>query len=73
MYEYLPILIVGAIIGAFTLVFTVAYLVEKNRKEKAEFDRHMEDREIIRRLLVYARPYRRAFGIVLVLLVFSIA
>lgn len=73
MYEYLPILIVGAIIGIFTLVFTIAWLAEKNRKEKAEFDRHMDDREIIRRLLVYAQPYRKAFGIVLVLLVFSIA
>ncbi|MGN0713244.1 MAG: ABC transporter ATP-binding protein, partial [Anaerovoracaceae bacterium] len=73
MYEYLPILIVGAIIGVFTLVFTIAYLAEKNRKEKVEFDRHMDDREIIRRLLVYAQPYRKAFGIVLVLLVFSIA
>lgn len=73
MYEYLPILIVGAIIGVFTLVFTMVYLAEKKRKEKTEFDRHMEDREIIRRLLVYARPYRKSFGIVLVLLVFSIA
>ena len=73
MYEYLPILIVGAIIGVFTLIFTIAWLAEKNRKEKAEFDRHMDDREIIRRLLVYAQPYRKAFGIVLVLLVFSIA
>ena len=32
MYEYLPILIVGAIIGVFTLVFTMVYLAEKKRK-----------------------------------------
>ena len=47
MHEYLPILIVGAIIGVFTLIFTIAWLAEKNRKEKAEFDRHMDDLVII--------------------------
>ena len=32
MREYLPILILGAIIGMFTLIFVTAYLLEKNKK-----------------------------------------
>ena len=33
MREYLPILIVGAIIGVFTIVFVVLYTLEKNKKK----------------------------------------
>ena len=51
MREYLPILILGAIIGVFTLVFVTIYALEKNKKESMGFDRHMKDGEIIRRLL----------------------
>ena len=50
--EYLPVLIVGAIIGTFALVFIFAYLALRRRKEEGEDnDRHMADGEIIRRLL----------------------
>ena len=31
MGEYLPLLIVGAIIGVFTLFFVAAYALEKNK------------------------------------------
>ena len=31
MREFLPILIVGAIIGVFTVIFLVAYALEKNK------------------------------------------
>ena len=41
MREYLPILIVGAAIGFFTLIFVAAYALEKNKKETMGFDRHM--------------------------------
>ena len=57
MYEYLPVWIVGAIIGVFTLIFTFVYAREKNKKETMGFDRHMADGVIIRRLMVYAKPY----------------
>ena len=50
MNEYLPVLIVGAIIGLFSVFFLTAYALEKNKKESMGFDRHMDDREIIRRL-----------------------
>ena len=32
MREYLPLLILGAIIGTFTVVFLLAYALEKNKK-----------------------------------------
>ena len=40
MREYLPLLIVCAIIGVFTVFFLVAYALEKNKKESMGFDRH---------------------------------
>ena len=72
MREYLPILIVGAIIGVFTLIFTVAYALEKNKKESMGFDRHMADGEIVRRLLRYAGPYWKQFAVALLVMVISI-
>ena len=33
MHEYLPVLILGAIIGTFTVIFLVVYALEKNKKE----------------------------------------
>ena len=33
MNDYLPILIVGAIIGVFTLIFLIAYLTMKDKKD----------------------------------------
>ena len=72
MHEYLPILIVGAIIGVFTLIFVAAYALEKNKKETMGFERHMDDSEIVRRLLVYARPYWKEFLLTFVVMLLSI-
>ena len=72
MREYLPILIVGAIIGVFSLIFVVVYALEKNKKETMGFDRHMADSEIIRRLLAYAKPYWKEFLVALLVMIFSI-
>ena len=73
MHEYLPLLIVGATVGIFAAVFILAYALMKNKKEAIGFDRKMKDSEIIRRLLVYARPYRFRFVLVALLMLFSIA
>lgn len=73
MREYLPILIVGAVIGVFSIVFSVAYALEKNKKESMGFERKMSDREIVRRLLRYAKPYRAQFIAVIVVMLVSIA
>ena len=73
MYEYYPILIVGALIGAFSLVFLIAYLSIKDKKEAIGFDRNMKDGEIIKRLFEYAKPYYKQFIVILVLMIFAIS
>lgn len=73
MREYFPLLVVGGIVGAFSIVFVVAYALIKNKKEAIGFDRNMKDGEIIRRLFVYARPYWRSFLFVGLCMLFSIA
>lgn len=72
MYEFYPLLIVGAVIGLFSIVFLVAFLSIKNRKEAIGFDRNMKDGEIVRRLLVYAKPYAMRFVLVFAVMTFSI-
>ncbi len=73
MYEYLPLLIVGAIIGVFTVIFLVAYARIRTQKEAIGFDRHMPDGEIVRRLLVYAKPHWKSFLLVLIVMIGSVA
>ena len=72
MREYLPVLILGAIIGTFTIVFLVAYAMEKDKKAAMGFERHVADGEIIRRLLHYGRPHVGKFILVLLIMLFSI-
>ena len=72
MREYLPILIVAGIIGLFAAAFLTVFLLEKNKKESMGFERHMADREIIRRLLAYAKPYRKNFLLVFFVMLLSI-
>ena len=73
MREYLPLLIVGAIIGAFTLAFVIAYASIKDKKTAVGFERNMSDAEIVRRLLAYAKPYWKEFVIVFIVMLLSIA
>ena len=72
MNEYLPILIVGAVIGLFAVFFLIAYALEKNKKESMGFERHMDDREIVKRLMRYAAPYKKQFVLVFLVMLFSI-
>ena len=73
MREYLPVLIVGAIIGSFALVFILAYIALQKSKEKFDDnERHMPDSEIIRRLLAYGKPYWKNFVLVFFVMLFSI-
>ena len=73
MHEFYPILIVGAIIGVFALLFIIAFATMKDKKEAIGFDRNMKDSVIIHRLLKYAKPYTGNFVFVLLLMIFSIA
>ena len=72
MAEFLPIIIVGAIIGTFTVIFLTAYILEKKNKNTKEYERHMSDKEITARLLAYAKPYWKQFVAVLVIMLVSI-
>ena len=73
MYEYLPLLIIGAIIGVFTLIFVVAYFVMQRKKSLLVYDRHMADGVIIRRLFAYVRPYWGKFVLALIFMIVSVA
>ncbi len=71
--QYYPLIIMGAILGVFALIFLTAYLLIKNKKEAIGFDRNIPDKEIVRRLLAYAKPYWKGFVFVLLLMVFSVS
>ncbi len=73
MYEYFPLLTVGGVIGLLATVFIIAYAFMKDKKSAIGFNRSMKDGEIFKRLLVYAKPYKAQFGIVLLVMLFSIA
>ncbi len=73
MREYYPLLLVGAIVSILSVIFIVAYAMVKNKKEAVGFDRNMKDGEIVRRLLVYAKPHWRSFLFVIIVMLFSIA
>ena len=72
MREYLPVLIVGAIIGAFTVAFILAYAALRRQKEEKDKERIMSDSELIKRLLAYAKPYWKNFILVLFIMGVSI-
>ena len=63
----------GAIIGTFAIVFLIAYFSIKDKKQSIGFERSMKDGEIVKRLLVYAKPHIKSFVFVLFLMAFSIA
>ena len=64
MMDYLPLLIVGAIIGVLSGALILAYALVKDKKESMGFERNMKDGELMKRLLVYAKPYWLSFVIV---------
>lgn len=72
MREYLPLIVVGAIIGAFTVAFLAAYVTEKKRKRLNAKERQMKDTELMRRLLRYAKPYKGQFALAFLVMLVSI-
>ena len=72
MREYLPLLIVGAIIGVFTVGFIVAFVTMKDKKEAIGFDRNIPDKEIIARLFTYVKPYKKEFALIFLIMLLSI-
>lgn len=72
MREYYPLIVAGAIVGAFALCFILAYALMKNKKEAIGFDRNMKDSELIRRIMAYAKPFWPQFLLVGAVMLFSI-
>ncbi len=72
MYEYLPILIVGAIIGVFSTAFIIAYILLCKQKEEKDKERIMSDGELIKRLMEYAKPYWKTFILIFFIMLASI-
>ena len=73
IHEIYPLLILGGIIGLFSIIFVVAYATMKNKKEAIGFDRHMKDSEILVRLIKYAKPFIPQFLLVGLIMIVSIA
>lgn len=73
MREFYPLLIAGAVIGAFAAAFILAYAFMKDKKEAIGFDRNMKDGQITKRLLKYAKPYYKNFILVFCIMLVSIA
>lgn len=73
MREFLPLWIVGGVLGAVSIIFIIAYMTIRKQKEAIGFDRNMKDSEITKRLLVYAKPYWKSFAFVLFIMLFSIS
>ena len=72
MGEFYPVLIVGAVIGVLSVLFFTAWLIIRNQTDPHAETRHMTDKQIIRRLFTYARPYKKEFILVLGVMVISI-
>lgn len=72
MADYFPVLMVAAIILLFAVAFVVAYAKLKKATAKDEKDRTMSDREIVKRLLGFAKPYKKQFALVLIIMLISI-
>ena len=59
--EYLPIIIVVAVISAFTIAFLMAWVALKKTKDEGDDrERKLSDKELILRLLQYAKPTGKA-------------
>ena len=72
MHEYYPLLLCGGVIGLFSAIFIFTYATMKDKKEAVGFDRNMKDGELIRRMIVYARPHWKSFALAVVLMLLSI-
>ena len=72
MREYLPLLIIGGVIGTLSAIFILAFALMKDKKEAIGFDRNMKDSELIKRLARYAKPFLGKFAFIFLLMLFSI-
>lgn len=71
--EYYPLWIIGGIIGLISAIFILAYALIKDKKKALGFERNMKDGELLKRLIVYAKPYWLNFVIVGFIMILSIS
>ena len=71
MYEYFPLLVIGAIIAVFSTAFIIAFALMKDKKEAIGFDRNMKDSEILKRLFPYVIRQKKRFILALALVLVS--
>ena len=72
MNEFLPVIIVGAVIGMLSLAFLIAYGILRSKEIAQKSERTMTDRQLIIRLLSYAKPYWKDFIIVFAVMLISV-
>ena len=72
MNEVLPVIIVGAVIGMLSLAFLIAYGILRSKEIAQKSERTMTDRQLIIRLLSYAKPYWKDFIIVFAVMLISV-
>ena len=71
--EFLPSVIVVALIGSFTTAFLIAWFALKKKKDEGDDrERKISDKELIVRLLQYAKPYWKNIALCLVIMLFSV-
>ena len=73
MYEFFPLLVVGAIVAIFSTAFIITFALMKDKKEAIGFDRNMKDSEIIKRLWPYVMRRKKLFILALALVFCSTA
>ena len=72
MTEYLPLIIMGAIVGGFSLAFLLAYFAIRKNHTEVSYDRNIADGEIVKRLLKYGKPFWKNFICVFIIMLLSI-
>ena len=72
--EFLPVVIVAALIGSFATTFIIAWIALKKSKDDGleDHDRKLSDKELIIRLLRYAKPHWKSFVACLIIMLFSV-
>ncbi len=73
MYEFFPLIVIGALVGGAALACIIGYMSIRKSKKDIGFERNMRDGEITVRLLAYAKKYWKNFALVLILMIFSIS
>ena len=71
--EFLPVVIVVAIIGSFATAFVIAWFALRKKKDEGDDrERKISDKELIARLLQYAKPHWKSFVACLLIMLFSV-